>query len=367
MNPHTTPQNSLYRYLFLVFLLATAAMVAADETGRELRVVITQGGEQISGLRGEEVRLTMGDEVIVPSVWEEITPSHPAAGLRALVFIDEAFVVPHHRDRALAEFRRNLEDATGGVLPRPTLAVAAFDGEKVEFLTPWTSSREELIAAFEAAARRPTFGLLRESERLRQRAFARHRSRLPDAGSFSGTGFAGSTQNSWGERDDQVANLLRRHARRSAQAAAKVLEAQFEGPGHGGAFLLLGGGWLPPTAPAAECETLAEPLLEALARFGVVAYPVDLAASQQTSSRPPPVDGLLLRLAEISGGVLSADVSSALHRARLDAGYQYRLRYFPNSEEYFPNSEEEARGGDFEVEILRPDVVGQVDARFQSP
>jgi hypothetical protein len=355
--------------LFAAFANPSTATEKEDSTNQELslatqelRVAVTLDSERITSFTQDDFRLTLDGQGLTITGWEEIHPAHLLANRRILIFIDEAFARPNARNQALQGLRQAFTDLKANTALTNTaftIAVAAFDGERIELLTPWTSSPATLASTLEEASERPAFGLLRKSEQRRQASLGRRRGRLPEVGSFSGTGFAGSASSTWEEPEGR-GDILRYRARRSALAVATTLKALADA--EGGALLLLSGGWLPPSAPAAECETLAEPLLQAVIQFGFAVYPVDLAINLALTEGSPSVDGLLLRLAEANGGrftqsaTTSSSAESSLRQAQKDGRHHYRMSLL------LPEAPTET-AAELQVEVVDPAMEGSTFGR----
>lgn len=81
-----------------------------------------------------------------------------------LVFVDDYFAIRKYRDTVLRGIAERLPELS----PHDRLAVVTFDGEEIDVLTSWTSSREEAERALDRARDRPAHGLLRATERQRR-------------------------------------------------------------------------------------------------------------------------------------------------------------------------------------------------------
>src|SRR6185503_16938930 len=86
------------------------------------------------------------------------TPAPPAETQQLerdfLVLVDDSFAVAASRNLALAALAREL----AALAPQDRMAVVAFDGNRLDTLSPWTSDRAALAAALGAAAKRPARG-----------------------------------------------------------------------------------------------------------------------------------------------------------------------------------------------------------------
>ena len=328
-------------------VIPTQAASEQDPSSHFLRVVVDSAAEH-STMFPDSLRLFVeGNEV---PITRSQPPGAEDAALHALLFIDEVFVSPRDRDQALHQLRLSLSE----MAPTDRLAVVAYDGTQLEVLAPWSPPGEEIFEALERAARRPAQGLLRRSERRRQEVLDRRRSRPPDADSFAGVGFSGSLRTRQVDLGDQ--DSLRDLARRSAAAAADALESQWQALGAPeglGALLLVSGGWLPPGALSAECETFAAPLLLALERTGYAVYPVAAHPSNRPPFEAPAPDPLLLHLAVESGGQDSTVDRGALELALADAREHILLSFSLPTE---PPQDEIGRGS-LEIRSEVPDVL----------
>jgi len=81
-----------------------------------------------------------------------------------LVFVDDYFAISSYRDVVL----RGIRDSLSELPPQDRMAVVGFDGEEIEVLSPWTTSREQAARALGVAMKRPAHGLLRAHERRRR-------------------------------------------------------------------------------------------------------------------------------------------------------------------------------------------------------
>lgn len=103
-------------------------------------------------------------EIPEPSTDAAATAPGDRVATSYLVFVDDFFAIRRHRNVVL----RGLEERLPELPAEDRMAVVAFDGEEIDVLTPWTSSREEAARGLERASKRPAHGLLRAHERLRR-------------------------------------------------------------------------------------------------------------------------------------------------------------------------------------------------------
>ena len=275
-----------------------------------LEVVVTEGGKRKSGLRAEDFELRVDGKSVPIDFFTEVTdgravnhegtppiPSLAAGqpvGTSYLVFIDDYFAVPNRRDQALKALRDHVSDLSGA----DTMAVVAYDGRRIDLLTGWTRSPEELTAAFEEAMKRTAYGLRRMSEirRLGAGETSPYRMERYKSGrsSFSSIGFQGAG------RGPAVAELqpgyeITARISQVVRAAAATLRG-FAQPAQRQVMLLLSGGW--PAMDAANLGRLAgdgregasltaspaerfhvfKPLVDTANRLGYTLYPVDLTS-----------------------------------------------------------------------------------------
>lgn len=153
------------------------------------------------------------------------------AGVNFLVFIDNMFAIKADRDvvlKALIERVKNLRAVDRG-------AVVSWDGELLDILVDWTSSKEQLVSAFETAIKGPSYGARRASERRQfgvdLSAQSRAETRL-DAG------------DRWtlGTQERQYAELLSSQLYGVVGAASATMRGVPD-PGGRKLMLVLSGGW----------------------------------------------------------------------------------------------------------------------------
>ncbi|MDX1503747.1 MAG: VWA domain-containing protein [Thermoanaerobaculia bacterium] len=95
----------------------------------------------------------------VPEIGE-LAPGEPV-GTSYLFFIDDFFSVPNDRNRVIDGVIEDL----GLLGPEDRMAVVAYDGDRLEMLSTWSQSREELARVLKNARLRPSYGLRRAVER----------------------------------------------------------------------------------------------------------------------------------------------------------------------------------------------------------
>lgn len=270
-----------------------------------LEVVVTRGGDRVGGLSAADFELRVDGERVPVDYFTEVregravTPAGaaavpslaPGAGVatRYLVFIDDFFALPSHRNRVL----RNLRDQLPRLASTDAMAVVAFDGRRIELLSPWTRSPAELAAALDRAMERTAYGLRRRSELRRlEGPHGLGRVGIAPSTSFSSIGFLGSEYGA-AAPELQGGQEITARISQAVRAAAATLRGFAEAPGRK-VMLLLSGGW--PAFTVDSAEPLAgggwaggarvaalrdrfdvlEPLVDTANRLGYTLYPVDL-------------------------------------------------------------------------------------------
>lgn len=262
-----------------------------------IEVVVTDNKEErVPGLTAADFRLLVDGKEVEISNFSEIREgqviapaAESAAGVQAvplaekavptnyLVFIDDFFSFAIHRNRVLTR----LTEQVAKLGENDRMALVAFNGRKLELLTPWTRSLSQLDAGLTAASKRPSFGGM-------------HRAQRGQVVDDPGAGEALELP-LWVPRDEKL-NVFQRgfamHLERlltneinAARAAMRALGG-VEGRK---VLLLLSGGWpFSPQEYAANFQTtfpeqglkhgelLYQPLVDAANLLGYTVYPVDL-------------------------------------------------------------------------------------------
>lgn len=345
-----------------------------------LEVVVTDGKERVSGLGSEDFRLLVdGQEVPIEYFTEvlggravESASGAPvpalapgeAVGTRYLVFIDDVFALPTHRNRVL----RKLAEQLPLLGPEDHMAVVAHDGRQIDLLASWTRSQRELERVFEEAQGRRAYGLFNKPRVLASDLWAFRSAADPFfADSHFGGGFPSRLDpfSSYGSFGYPYAGLGR--GSRSYGEVVQVIDAAtsvlrgFARPPGRKVMLLLTGGW--PVAGdtrftssvdygtwAADERQLLRPLVDTANRLGYTLYPVDLSgvespfggaqfatageaalASQLVAEQAWFEEGALVQLARQTGGraLLDAAAMTALERTVEDTRSYYWLGFTP--------------------------------------
>lgn len=208
-------------------------------------------------------------------------------GTRYLVFIDDYLTLARDRDRLLERVRSDLAELG----PADEVAVVAFDGRRLDLLTGWTGSHEELDRVFAAALERRAHGLENDVRRKnilsgRGRAgvgrmmFAPGPNRDPYRDPSNRFGRASPEQEEW-------AYELSRWMEVEVAAVTAALRSLSSAPGRKVAILLTGSWAFDPVASAAgdnrmpsrelgleRGEDLYEALVETANLLGFTLYPV---------------------------------------------------------------------------------------------
>lgn len=147
-------------------------------------VVTNPEGQRVGGLRPEDFRLLIDGEEVSIDYFTEIRdgrifssapdPGHDPSRTESasgadeatvatnyLVFIDDVFSVAAQRNRVLQSLGKQIQ----GLNAADQMAIVAFDGRRLELLSPWTRSEETLSEALSEARGRPAGGAFRRMER----------------------------------------------------------------------------------------------------------------------------------------------------------------------------------------------------------
>jgi VWFA-related protein len=340
-------------------------------------VVTDEQGRRVPGLARGDFRLLVdgrempigyftevreGQAVAPPAAGPGPPPASPGpaaggpVGTSYLVFIDDLFSLATHRNEVL----RALKGEVARLGPQDRMAIVAFDGRRLQRLSPWSSAAGELASALDAAMARKSHGIQRLAELSSMESSRR-------LSGISGPGL---------DFDQLVyARQLTDRLERAVTAAVSTLRAFAAAPGRK-VMLLLAGGW--PASPQAYAAdrlgplydprlpwsgNLFAPLIDMANRLGYTVYPVDVpglqAAGPDASSAAPSATRLNVRELEVhstldliaarTGGLplINAARHRALSSAQADTGSYYWLGFSPN---WRHNDQRHS----VKVEVLRP-------------
>ena len=399
--PERFPRAARVHHLFVALLIAvlTVAFTVAPATAQQaqsegeppafaevldvrlvnLEVVVTRKGDRVANLGPEDFRLLVDGREVPIEYFSEVSEGHAAdlavgssvpavapgepVGTRYLVFVDDFFSIPADRDRVL----RELADQLSLMAPEDRMAIVAFDGQRVEMLTSWTRSLNQIEAALETAKDRPAYGLQRLSERRFYDSVSRFERRGFYGSRFANIGYNGSRYGGVGYYGAIPGEQSYRQVARVVDGAASALRAFAKPPGRK-VMMLISGGWPaggspswipgtygPPVPASAEGHRLFAPLVDTANRLGYTLYPVDLSNGQRnlygSAEFATPTEaayaeayerdrdwfeeGGLLYLAEATGGraFLDGAAYSALERVVEDTRSYYWLGFSPDWQE----------------------------------
>ena len=320
-----------------------------------VEVVVTgEDGKPVRGLAPADFRLLVDGREVPLEYFSEIVdgraaaaapaaPGGPAAPVGSseavprsyLLFIDDSFSVASPRDQALERLAADLS-LLG---PEDRMAVLAFDGKKIDVLSPWSADRAALAQALQQARKRPALG---------NQLISTGRSMHTDVD----VSLEAAIAMEYDERDiqqllDGLGRRVNPEARtqlgRTALAMAGALRG-FEAPPGRKMMLLLSGGWSLTVAPR-----LFGPLVESANRLGYTLYPLDVAQGDARILRG------LDQLAALTGGKVANSFQQDLLRSvAADSGTYYWLGFSPAWK-----GEDRTHG--IQVEVRRPGL--QVRAR----
>ncbi len=332
---------------------------AIDVRVVNVEVVVTgEDGKPVRGLAAADFRLLVDGREVPLDYFTEITegqaapapaaapegPAAPVAPAEAvarsyLVFIDDSFSVASPRSKVL---ERLAADLSSSLALGDQMAVLAFDGRRIEVLSPWSRDRAALAMVLKAAGGRPAHG---------HQMIATDRSMEGDADI---TVDAAIAMEATGEEIQQMLDTLgqrvnpeaRTQLGRTAAAMAGALRG-FEAPPGRKIMLLLSGGWSLNVAPR-----LFGPLVESANRLGYTLYPIDVAQGDARILR-----GLdRLALATV-GRVANSVRQDVLRTVAADSGTYYWLGFAPTWKK-------DDRTHDIRVEVRRPDLKVRARSSF---
>ncbi len=294
-------------------------------------VVTNHRGARVPGLKAGDFRLLVdGREVPVEYFAEvaeggavstsgsggPVTPGE-AVGRNYLVFIDESVSIQSQRDDLLKKLKLDLNL----LRPADRMAVLAFDGLRIDVLSPWTQDTAALAAALEIARQRPTHGAV---ARVHLEAPQSEVTLLLDSAMIlddgDRTGGPNVVETELAALEgDAVSPDAFSDARKSADAAAAALRA-FEAPPGRKVMLLLSGAWTLQSAPR-----FYGPVIGAANRLGYSVYPIDSAQSGTFAIKFADV------LARVTGGTAIAPLDNRFFKAAVqETGSYYWLGFTPS-------------------------------------
>jgi VWFA-related protein len=324
-----------------------------------VEVVATDAkGQRVRGLPSSDLRLLVDDKEVPIEFFTEVTdgrtvegqsqaqggpvaplPPAEAVGRCFLVFVDDSFSIASQRDAVLAKLDEDLKRMG----PEDRMAVLAFDGKKIDVLSPWTADIAALAQVYETARRRPAQGDLK---------LAQHRSLEHDVSSADEvaelqelTGKERAFLVGWLEA--RVSPEARSQLGRTVPAIAAALRA-FQAPPGRKVMLLVSGGWSFQVAPRLLGE-----ILQAANHLGYSVYPVDAASPTPETTR------FLDAVAGLTGGKA---VNATLRQGAFeliveDSGSYYWLGFTPAWKG-------DDRGHSVKVEAKRPGVTLRARSSF---
>jgi VWFA-related protein len=272
------------------------ASPAADFTERidvhavDVAVVVTdRSGQRVSGLTAADFRLQVdgkdvpidhfaevkegqkadGDAAVTASMVSTAPqapgPAASAVGTSYLVFIDDSFSLAFQRNVVLDHLRADL--ALLG--PGDRMAIVAWNGHKLESLSPWSGDTAALAAAFVKAKGLPTLGI---HVRVERRGWSEERSLGASAAGdalIASTDLAETVPGRCAS-GFAIPPLQCSELQEAIGAAAAALRGMLD-PGGRKVALLLSGGW-----PFGAGPHLFKPLLATADQLGYTLYPVDV-------------------------------------------------------------------------------------------
>lgn len=368
-------------------------------------VVTDKDGRRVTGLKPADFRLRVDGKDVPVEFFTEVqdrqavapagqeaaaAPAAPpgdtaapgsAVGTWYLVFVDDFFAQAPHRNQVLETLRNDLSRLG----PADRMAVVAFDGGRLEMLSPWTGSANDLSRAFSNAMARPARGPLRETE-LRE--------------TLNNEQFTAETEDPFADGSPSLNNrvlnyglslseksygtTLARQIQAEVSAVVSAMRATAGVPGRK-VLLLLSGGWpyslqsyirgaedTSLTRELPDGEELYRPLTTTANLLGYTLYPVDVpgvqAGSASTGASPAAtgnrfreleIEGALSFLAQETGGrpLMNTQRAQILEVAETDTRSYYWLGFTPT----WQGNDKPHR---VEVELLRPGLTARYRNSF---
>ena len=311
-----------------------------------VEVVATSDGELVRGLAASDFRLLVDGREVPIEFFTEVAegtaapsatgPAAPVAPAEAvprsyLVFVDESFSVSEPRNVVLEKLEADL----GLMGPEDQMAVLAFNGSKIEVLSPWTRDKAGLAQVLRQARQREAKG---------NQALAQNRGMATDVNFFE---WAASEAGLDGHEIDfvvgetlnrRVSPEARTQLGKTALAMAGTLRG-FEVPPGRKVMLLLSGGWSLAVAP-----DLYRPVVSAANQLGYTIYPVDVASPTPQNLK------MLDAVAKQTGGRVANSLKQDVFRQVVtDSGSYYWLGFTPG---WLAND----RSHSIKVEAKRPGI-----------
>ncbi len=278
-------------------------------------VVTDRAGRRVSGLKPGDFILRIDGKEVPIEYFSEVrdgeaqaapagpaAPDQPAApaasdrsaasvqelaqgkvGTYYLVFVDDDFSVPRQRNDVLKAIRSDL----GRLAPEDRMAIVSYDGRRLEMISNWSGSREDLARALDREIARAPHGLDRLTER---KSYAR------DAGAASE--LAEDTSPILVPLSDisfSYEKELARQLQGDVQAAVSAMRA-FAAPRGRKVMLVLSGGWpfsvhnyvegpaVMPTKQVPDGDEIYGPLARTANLLGYTLYPVDVPGLQTAAA-----------------------------------------------------------------------------------
>jgi len=319
-----------------------------------VEVVATSDGELVRGLTAADFRLLIDGKEVPVEFFTEVAegtaapsasgPAAPVAPAEAvprsyLVFVDESFSVAEPRNVVLEKLEADL----GLMGPKDQMAVLAFNGSKIEVLSPWTSDKAGLAQVLRLA---------RQREALGNKALAQHRSLAHDVDQTRWAAevaeFDAAEMVMYMEEglDRRVSPEARTQLGKTALAMAGTLRG-FEVPAGRKVMLLLSGGWSLGVAPH-----LYGPVVSAANQLGYTIYPVDVASPTPQNLK------MLDTVAKQTGGRVANSLKQDVFRQVVaDSGSYYWLGFTPS---WQANDRSHA----IQVESKRPGITVRARTSF---
>ena len=266
-------------------------------------VVMDKDGRRVHDLKPEDFRLRVDGREVPVEYFSEVRdgsalapPAAPAAeaapaekvqgvaegpvGTYYLVFVDDYFSIAQQRNRVLQKLKTDV----GRLGPEDRMAIVAYDGGRLEMLSDWSGSQEELARAFDRAAARGTHGLDRIKE---GRSYANHQGNAGQTVGDNAPLDLNSRTPGLSPVQTNYAETLYRQVRDDVQAAVGAMRG-FAAPRGRKVLLLLSGGWPfsvrsfvsggggMPTHDVPEGDVLYSPLTRTANLLGYTISPVEV-------------------------------------------------------------------------------------------